>query len=109
MWWPIRRPIVETVSLTAIGVDGVIETRTVGLGLGQAKAKVISLPAGVRAVKIERPARVRVDLGRIRSTRQASLRPRRPNWRDDSDLWLRWEHWRAESVTRRAYRRRQGR
>lgn len=107
VWQLQRRPGVEAVSVTAIGLDGSMETRTLHVGLGLEKAEEISLPAGARAIKIGRPVRVRVDLGQIRKVRPTALQARRPDWRDNSNLWLRWEYWRAACGARRAYRRNQ--
>jgi hypothetical protein len=103
--WPWRLTV-EVVAVTAIGAKGAVGSRTLDVGLGQEKARLVELPADTRAVVIERPVRVRVVLGRLRGDRRAEPRRRRPTWRDDSLLWLQWHTWRAERETARAYRRR---
>jgi hypothetical protein len=103
--WPGRRLSFETVSVTPISADGALEPRTFDVGLGKENAEVVELPADTQSVRIERPVRGRVDLGRLRGIRHPAPR-QHPSWRDDSDLWLRWRHWRTERDTRRAHRRR---
>jgi hypothetical protein len=67
--WIWGRPGVVPIVVTTVGADGRKRRWYGGLRLGQDQAETIDLPDGTQAVTIERPKRVRVDLGQRRSRR----------------------------------------
>lgn len=60
-----RRSGSKAVLIRSIGIHDALAARTFDVGLGRKNAEVVELPEGVRSVRIERPVRERVDLGRL--------------------------------------------
>lgn len=67
--WTWGRQDVVPIVVTTVGADGRKRRWYGDLRLGQDHATTIELPDGTRAVRIERPRRVRVELGQHRARR----------------------------------------
>jgi hypothetical protein len=67
--WPWSRPDVVHLVVTTVGADGERRRWYADLHTGPERGETIRLPAGTQIVMIERPRRVRVDLGRLRAGR----------------------------------------
>lgn len=105
--WNWRRHDAVRIVVTTVGTDGEQRRWYGDLRAGQDEAETIKLPDGTHAVTIERPLRVRVNLGHVRGRRPTPPQPTRPIWRDDSALYLWWLTWLAERDARRTMRHQQ--